>query len=226
MEQHVLRYELKMTFDGQRLFETRRWVRLHSQGFREAYPPRQVNNIYFDTPDLSFLNDHMSGVDERRKLRYRWYGADLQHACGHLEDKERSGRIGWKDIQPVEPLIDLTRLTWNEVTAIIAAQVTGHLHELICVSRPVMINTYQREYYCSSDGEVRLTLDYGQVAYDQRLSARPNLAFRLPLRNQMLIEIKSAADNGKQLADVLAEFPLRVGRHSKYVDIMSSMVER
>ena len=49
------RYELKQTYSELFLPELRSWVQMHPAGFREAYPPRWVNSIYFDTPDLHSL---------------------------------------------------------------------------------------------------------------------------------------------------------------------------
>ena len=76
VERFDTRYELKQTYSELFLPELRSWVQMHPAGFRTAYPPRWVNSIYFDTPDLDSFNDHIAGVPVRRKLRYRWYGED------------------------------------------------------------------------------------------------------------------------------------------------------
>ena len=39
-----------------------------------AYPARQINSIYFDTPSYDSFSDSEEGVVPRSKFRYRWYG--------------------------------------------------------------------------------------------------------------------------------------------------------
>ncbi len=229
IEQRNARYELKMECEQALLPSARSWTMLHSAGFHQAYPPRQVNNIYFDTLDMDTYNDHVEGVPERRKLRFRWYGADLGAARGQLELKEKNERVGWKLIQPVDGQMDLRGCDWSEIQRSILAgirngQQSGIFQEMLQATRPIMINCYQREYYISADERVRLTLDYDQQVYDQWLSARPNLAFRSPSLDRMLIELKSDVQHARYLADVLAEFPLRINRHSKYTSAIDPLL--
>lgn len=230
IEQRSTRYELKMELDEALLPLARAWVRLHGAGFYETYPPRRVNNIYFDTNSLDAYNDHVEGVPERRKLRFRWYGEDLAHACGQLELKEKNERVGWKLVEPVEAVLDLDRCDWADAQRDLLGGLPGEngelFREMLGASRPLVINSYRREYYGSANGQVRLTLDYDQRVFDQWLSARPNLSFAVPSRDIMLIELKSGVENARYLADVLAQFPLRANRHSKFTSALDPLLER
>jgi hypothetical protein len=225
-----LRYEIKMPVEQLRLPLVRSWVQLHSAGFRQAFPPRQVNNLYFDTLSLDTYNDHIAGVTERRKLRFRWYGEDLRAAAGQLEIKNKRARVGWKQVQPVAARLDLGGRDWSGLQQDLYAGLRGEKQmvflEMLHVSRPLVINTYQREYYISADGRFRLTLDYNLTAYDQWLAARPNLVYKAPLAGEMLIEFKCAVPHSRDLAGVLTEFPLRISPNSKYVSALNSMLER
>jgi len=222
----ITRYELKFPFENLSRFEMESWVRLHSWGFRVAYPPRQVNNIYFDSLSMDTFNDHIEGVPLRRKLRYRWYGRDLAQARGQLEVKNKSERAGWKLIQPVDEILHLDQMSWGEIMKVLRSHADGIFRELLEVSGPVLINHYQREYYVSGDGRVRLTLDYDLCSYRQWVDFFPNLSFKLPELDSVLIEIKSDVIHGREVSDVIAEFPLRAWRYSKYVDGMDSILER
>ena len=51
-----VRYEIKMDCDRTYLPVIKSWVIVNSAGFREAFPPRQVNSLYFDTNDMDSLN--------------------------------------------------------------------------------------------------------------------------------------------------------------------------
>jgi len=220
-----LRYELKMVYDRLALFEVRRWVRGNSHAFRRAYPPRQVNNIYFDTQDFDCLNDHISGVFERQKLRFRWYGANLSQAKGHLELKHKSNRVGWKSYQDIQTIFNLEKMNWGEILKELRGEAAPVFREMLSVSRPVSISGYQREYYQSADNTTRVTLDYDLFGFDQRLSPRPNLKFRTPMLDQMVIEIKCDAENSSHLDAFLAEFPLRIVNHSKYLEPLGAVLD-
>jgi hypothetical protein len=226
-ELQSLRYELKMPLGQVHLPQARSWVGLHSAGFHEAYPPRQVNNLYFDTLGMDTYNDHVEGIPERRKLRFRWYGKDLTLARGQLEIKHKRERAGWKQVQAVEPLLDLENCDWADLQRILSSglESAGNLffRELLLASRPFVINTYDREYYVSGDERFRVTLDFNLTAYDQWLSARPNLHFKVPLLDEMIIEFKCDVKHSRDLADILAEFPLRITRSSKYVSAMDGI---
>ncbi|MCX8107850.1 MAG: hypothetical protein N3G20_03510, partial [Verrucomicrobiae bacterium] len=43
------------------------FVRAHKAMFREVYPPRWVNNLYFDTTDFRFYREHVQGSARRVK---------------------------------------------------------------------------------------------------------------------------------------------------------------
>ena len=218
------RYEIKLQFDGLCLHNVRQWIRLHSLAFVPAYPSRQVNNIYFDTSGLDSLNDHLSGVGDRRKLRFRWYGENIDCAHGQLEIKQKTNRIGWKYTRPIPTTLDLANLNWAQIHEILQQHTEDIFYEMISVSRPVIINSYQRDYYVASDGQTRLTLDYTIGAYNQQLTQAPNIKFRVPLLNLMILEIKTETQHDVDLPSLIAEFPLRTEKHSKYVTGMSAML--
>ena len=50
------RYEFKVPCEAGLLPEIEGWVRLHPAHWRVSYPPRHVNNVYFDSQDLHDLN--------------------------------------------------------------------------------------------------------------------------------------------------------------------------
>ena len=83
-------------------------------------------------------------------------------------------------------------------------------------STPVLINRYRREYYVDADGDVRITLDYGQEVYDQRLSPYPNLSRRALSQNTVIIEVKGKIESWERIKGVVSEFPVSVTRNSKY----------
>jgi len=224
-ENGQLRYELKMPFAAVRLFEARTWVRTHSAAFHVAYPPRRVNNIYFDLPGMALLGNHLDGDGKRYKLRFRWYGEEFSNIHGILEVKHKIDNVGWKENQPIASALDLRQMSWQDVVRTLAADASGWVCEMMQSARAVLINDYQREYFVSGDGQTRLTLDYDLNVYHQQLHLRPNLVFRQPRQDLMLVEIKSELQKASELSGLIAGFPLRVSKYSKYVDAMDTLLE-
>ncbi len=217
----IPRYEFKIPCDPMLFSEVETWVRLHPAHWRVTYPPRQVNNIYFDSPDLQDMNANLSGVGQREKLRLRWYGPDNTHvSVGHLELKCKEGAVGWKRFAPFIGTLALAEETWPTLLDTLIAGIAPRPR--IWVEQragAVLINHYQRAYYETPDGVLRLTLDTHLHAYAQRHALAPNLTRRSMLPEQIIIEIKGPVDaeTGRRLAWVLEAFPLRVGRFSKYL---------
>ena len=215
-----VRYELKLPCDAAFLAQARTWIRLHHEGFRTAYPSRQVNNLYLDSPGLTNLAENLAGQAERRKLRYRWYGRLPQPPIvdAILELKIKHGSVGDKRRLALENPLDLRR-PFKEILA----DLHGELPEdwlpwVLNGSRPALINHYQRDYFVSPDGLVRCTLDYEQTFYDQRQGVRPNLTRVLPAKARIVIEVKAPVDMEERLDQAASAFPIPRDRHSKYVD--------
>ena len=49
---------------------------LLSNGFNKQYPDRVINSIYMDTVNYDFAKDNISGISNRKKIRFRWYNQD------------------------------------------------------------------------------------------------------------------------------------------------------
>ena len=91
------RCERKFHGAGRSLAEVELALRTHPAHFHVVHPPRFVNNIYFDTPDLARFRTHIDGAAERMKLRVRWYGAARGPVTAPvLERKARCGDVGSK----------------------------------------------------------------------------------------------------------------------------------
>lgn len=212
------RYELKQAYSDLLLPELRSWVRVHPAGFRTTYPDRQVNSFYFDTPDLDTFNDHIAGVPTRRKLRYRWYGKEIDQAQkGQMEVKIKSELAGWKLVEPLDAAFQFHNSSWAILVEQMRAASSGLIRELLSVSRPVVLTVYQREYFVSANGLVRLTIDSNLMGFDQYFSAVPNTCFPHPGDGRLVVELKSAVSQAAELGNVLAHFPARAGRYSKFV---------
>jgi hypothetical protein len=211
------RYEVKFVAEPDRYHELELWIRLHRAGFRSAYPPRQVNNVYFDTPNLRAYAENLSGASARSKLRLRWYGSTDAPQKTTLEVKRRRNRLGWKLLFP-GCAMDLTREPWGEVLARLRHSLPAAGRPwLDALPSPVLVNRYLRRYFVSADGHVRATLDQRQSVWDQRFRSRPNLRFRTVIPDSTIVEIKFDRYRRAVGSEAIAGIPIRVSRNSKYV---------
>jgi hypothetical protein len=216
-EMEPKRREVKLVCDERFLADVRSWVRLHPALFTAAYPPRQVNNLYFDTLESSCLYDNLDGTGERGKLRLRWYGTDFSAVRGALELKRKSNQLGWKLICPVPATLDLRSTSWRDLMERLRGFAEGAMALwLSTVDRPMLLNSYTREYYESADRQSRVTIDYAQDVYEQWTHPAPNLSFKTPASGQVVIEVKADSGQVGRLSDITSIFPLSVGRNSKY----------
>lgn len=212
------RYEVKLVSPGSYLSHVRSWIRTHRGVFSESYPPRIVNNLYMDTNDMQWLDESIEGFSERRKVRLRWYGDQTDTVSAVLEVKRKRDRANWKLRHAlVEPLELGAGATWPAIVSKSVGSVPVWMRVEIGVDLvPVLVNRYHREYYEDRSGKLRITIDYDQDVYDQRLSARPNFVRRAPRRYSVVVEVKGPLDEWERIKEVTNELPLRVTRNSKY----------
>jgi len=214
------RYEVKLVCPMAWLPQVHTLVRLHPEVFRVAYPPRRVNSVYFDTLDVEGVLDNLDGANERNKLRWRWYGPSWLVENSHLELKSKRGSVGFKELCPIQASFDPRReTTWDDALAFLRQQADDRFQVWLSqVSCATILNHYEREYYVSWDGQIRLTLDMRLAVYDQRFSRRPNLRYPTPLPDTMVIELKADTALVDRLSDVLKTLPFRPERNSKYIN--------
>jgi hypothetical protein len=213
-----LRYERKFRAEPMSLAETLALVRRHPALFREAYPPRSVNNIYFDSPALRDYHDHIQGVACRSKTRIRWYGScgvTVEHPV--LERKIKQGAVGGKLSHPLlEMVFDADDPRRVVDAALHSGDVPPMLRATAGLLMPTLVNRYQRRYYVSADGSFRLTVDWDlQFAGITRFAADRSLSAADP---SVIIELKFAPCHADLAADAVSNaLPFRLTRCSKYV---------
>jgi hypothetical protein len=211
------RYEIKFVADATRHHELEQWIRLNAMAFRTSYPPRWVNNVYFDTPDLFAFAENLSGASSRSKVRLRWYGDRFHAESSKLEVKRRRNTFGWKHQYPAGPL-DLGAAPWRRIRRTLRQRLSPEGKAwLDAHPQPVLINRYHRQYFESPGGVLRATLDWRQRVYDQRLKSSPNLRNRSNLPDTLVVEIKFLIADFDLGTRAIAGIPIRVSRNSKYM---------
>lgn len=225
-ELRTYRYERKFLVQSLSLPQVQALVRLHPQLFHQPYPPRYVNNLYLDTPDLENYYDNVYGAARRRKVRVRWYGEiEGQIDCPLLEFKVKDGQVGTKHTYPLASFsLDAScsgssggcYLQEAVTRSSLPERVRRELRDLDIV----LLNRYYRHYYASRDGQFRLTLDTGLTFLRVNgVSGGPFIHRQVNFQD-LVVELKYEIDQEPRADHVSSFFPFPVTRSSKYVQGM------
>ena len=210
------RYERKYTTNVSSPAETELAIKLHPAMFSEKFPPRFINNIYFDTPDFKDYQDSVQGVSHRRKIRIRWYGdlkenvenaqIEIKHKNGILVSKERFPLIPFnrKDLQDKDKWQDI--LERSQVPASIIIEIQDRSH--------VVLNRYHRKYFLTPDENYRITIDNNMQS---QMVGWFNKNSRSLQSNELIIELKYDLDADLDVGKIARFLPFTLGKNSKYL---------
>lgn len=202
-----MRYERKFVSTSHDLGEVLAHVRNHPCFFRPIYHERHVNNVYFDTFDLNFLEANQEGAQNRKKYRLRWYDdPDSELVNGQLELKKRVGQLVEKHVWSQG---DTTVSTWLDGSAIPTGTPESVSNEFRNLQATVM-SGYTRQYFLSVDGQFRLTVDFDQ--WWQNLIDGHGWKDQ----RQVIIELKYETASDGSANEITSGFPFRVSKWSKY----------
>lgn len=221
------RLEVKFVAPAWNFSAMEHWLCMHPMGFYRPFPDRWVQNVYFDSHDYAAYADNIMGASNRAKLRYRWYGFEPYPDDGTLEIKRKRNLFGWKLRFAVTQKPYRTGSRWRSVRAEIRRQLPIEWR-LWLDANPIVvfINQYYRRYLVSSDHRIRITLDTRQSVWDQRFTPYPSFDRRANLEDTVVIECKFNRDDYAHATAMLFSIPVRMSRHSKYINAINAIRNR
>ena len=218
-----LRYERKFVCNSSHWGQLGIIVRQNSAAFKTAYPDRQVNNVYFDTPGLDCYYDNLFGVGKRWKARIRWYGELFQEIMQPiLEIKIKDGLLGTKLSYMLHPIQFSNGLKQGrELKEVLSSSgLPEDVRSKMLAMQPVLVNNYKREYYVSGDNNYRLTLDSDLAYRDfQMFRKTTNQVYYEP--GKLVVELKYAPEFNEGAGTISNSFPFRLNKNSKFVSGMA-----
>lgn len=183
---------------------------LSSKGmFREVFYKRKVISLYFDTQDLMYYKQNELDQQQRKKVRARWYEPQSDSGSWQVEIKIRDGSVARKIGEKIERRADLATMT-----EIVRNKLRGVCGEAFALE-PVLVNSYQREYFYSPSTDLRITIDSDLQFYsikDWQLGKKNN---GMPTT---VLECKYQVKDDKALSEVCQDWPMRAAKFSKYVE--------
>jgi len=194
-----------------------REVKTHPGFFSEIYQERDINNIYFDTPTLSYYHHNQDGAAHREKVRIRWYGRlKGEIAQPILEIKKKRGMTGSKRSFKLKSFSLEDSLTNHTLAQVFrSSDLPEDVLEKVMALKATLVNRYRRKYYLDFSGNYRITLD-------RMMSYHPVLEERiLPLKmyeeEGTVVELKYDASHDDEASRISNLFPFRLSKNSKYV---------
>lgn len=223
-ENKQYRCERKFIVDRMSVDQVMMMVKLHPAVFTMVYPPRYINNIYFDTKDMSYYHENVSGAKERRKVRLRWYGDMIgEHKSPVMEFKIKDGFVGTKEHYPLLPFIfrqDIDSDHFHHVIykSHLPKQVKYYLRDL----DPVLLNRYHRYYFETIDKRFRVTVDDEMSYYNLRRFSN-SFSYRYSDDRNVVIELKYDKQIDHVASRISQSMPFTVTKNSKYVQGIESV---
>ena len=210
------RIEIKEVFRPRDLVKLRRALLLSRFSFKSHYPKRKINSIYYDTSDYKALEESIEGGSLRRKSRIRWYGDAKTATNATLEIKNKKGHLSWKLLQKDFFRICHDAKTWE--TFLMPNSDSRDSELFLLNQQPKSIITYDRDYYVSFDGRVRVTIDQNLKTFNQVSYKMPNLDYSRDHIGFVVFEIKVSQENESLVKEVLKDLPFSAKRFSKYCE--------
>jgi SPX domain protein involved in polyphosphate accumulation len=187
------------------------YVKSNSKLFK-IYPSRIVNSIYYDTHDLKFVSENLSGASFRKKLRLRWYNNNLNNANAEIKIKKNKMnakvKVKIKSLSTINTIKYINDLNKNNYFKRMIYKYLPNetLHPKIRV-------TYHRDYYYFK-GLI--------ITFDKNISfTRINGEKNLKKINDYIMEIKFSSEKLDIYNQLKSDLPFRISRNSKYVTGMS-----
>ena len=182
--------------------------------FTIQYPKRRVNSIYFDSSNYSSIRQNLDGVSNKKKIRVRWYGEENKLIKPLLEVKSKKGSETKKESNKMKELNDLKFLDLKNLETI--KNVINIKIKPKKIIYPVLSTHYDRQYFISSNGKIRATVDYNLKSIflknQSQLDIKKNFSFAT------ILEFKYATKLDKYVRQNLKEITLRLSKNSKFVN--------
>jgi SPX domain protein involved in polyphosphate accumulation len=212
------RYERKFFIDQLTQQEALALTKRHPAMFSEIYPPRYINNIYFDYPLLENYTDNIDGASQRKKARVRWYH-DLFGVAEEptLEFKIKEGMMGTKISYPFPDFSFQNGFSESALRDTIRGSTLPlEVRQYLETVEPVLANRYRRWYLATPDQAFRITVD-AELTYYHLNKFNNQFLFHQVDRRSIIVELKYTEENDPRADQISAGFPFRMTRSSKYV---------
>lgn len=182
--------------------------------FKEIFPSRIVNSVYFDTHSLNDVWDNINGYGVRKKIRVRWYN-DLNNSNVYLEEKKKLNFLTMKNTKLLGKFSDYEDLK-NYFEKDLLNRINVILNKKINLKSSLFIQ-YKRNYFELGNKKLRVTLDKNLKIYLDYPDRFINL-------DKIIIELKYKKKDSDFVRKFVKENRLN-NRNQKFSKYVNSFIE-
>lgn len=182
--------------------------------FKEPYPARIVNSIYFDTPNLRDVWDNINGYGLRKKIRIRWYN-DLNNSNVYLEEKKKINFLTQKKTELLGKFSN-----YEEFKKYFQKDLSNKINIFINKKlnlKSTLFVQYRRNYFELNNKKLRVTLDQNLKIFLQY----PNKFINL---DKTILELKYKKKDAEFVRKFVNETKLN-NRNQKFSKYVNSFIE-
>ncbi len=214
--QSDFRYERKFIINDFTIPQLENLLRNSKLHFKNSYPQRSVNSIYFDDSVSSSILENLDGNNFKTKYRLRWYGDKKIIYLPVFEVKNKHGYLNFKKINKLQIL---KPLKFNKSNIDFILKKLKIKNDFLVNKIPISSTHYNRLYFISSYYNIRATLDFN-INY---FNLQNNLNFNLnKFSKSVILEIKYSNEKDFWVRESLNNISLRISKNSKY---LNSLIE-
>lgn len=215
----IYRKERKFIVNDTSITSVEFFIKSHPAMFFQPFPPRFVNNVYFDSNSFGNYGDNVVGSATRHKFRIRWYGEQFGYIEKPvLEIKIKKGLAGAKKHFKLAPFTfepGFSMKTMDEVFD--KSDLPKEIREMLKHQSPTLLNQYHRKYFLSADRKYRVTLDH-KLRYVRIGRHQNSFMQRVSNNHDVVVELKYDVKDDEEANKISASFPFRLSKNSKYVN--------
>ena len=211
MVNKIKRFERKWIFNSSNYLILINAVIRSNLFFRNQYPQRKVNSIYFDTNNYTSILQNLDGISGKKKIRIRWYGNEKIMTDPVIEIKSKNGFETKKEIIEIKELNNIQPFNLNVINEKLNAKL--NLKKLVL---PILTTNYDRQYFVSCDGKIRATVDYNLKSNFLKNLSQINIIKNF--KKISILELKYPTSLDKYVRHNLKDISLRLTKNSKFVN--------
>ena len=199
--------------------------------FKKSFEKRHVNSLYYDTPNLDFAYDNISGVSKRIKIRARWYTKNHDNFFDSFSNEKQSFNFEIKrKNNNLSDKIVIPNIYFNNKDSLLKrkkdlkeklfSEISNYSELCKIIIDDIIFIGYDREYYENfASSKIRLTLDKNIFCTKSQIFS--GFKKNLISKNYIIVELKFLEENYDIVREVLKKFPFRQIRSSKYLYALS-----
>lgn len=207
----IKRFERKWIFNSNNYLILVNAVIRSNLFFRNQYPQRKVNSIYFDTNNYTSILQNLDGISGKKKIRIRWYGNEKIMTGPVIEIKSKNGFETKKEIIEIKELNNIQPFNLNMIYEKLNTKL--NLKKLVL---PILTTNYDRQYFVSFDGKIRATIDYNLKS--NFLKNLSQIDIIKNFKKICILELKYPTSLDKYVRHNLKDISLRLTKNSKFVN--------